>query len=235
MVIKQQAALRARQRAGMTVKVNCLLIPGVNDHHVEEVAKFAAEAGAIRFNIIPLLPVEGTPLAARAPDKDMVRTAREQCGQHLKQMTHRQRCRADAAGMLGKDHVGAVTLLKEASTMTAEATDPRPYVAVASREGVLVNVHLGHADRLAVFAEEDDHFRLVDVRKTPSPGLGMARWDKLADLLHDCRAVVAQEAGSSPDKVLGKQGIRVLTTEGMVEDALELVFAAKKLSCVHSL
>ena len=51
MVIKQQAALRACIRAGMTVKVNALrfrelmIIP-------EDIARFAADAGAARFNMI---------------------------------------------------------------------------------------------------------------------------------------------------------------------------------------
>ncbi|MBK5953197.1 radical SAM protein, partial [Rhodospirillum rubrum] len=41
---------------GMVVKVNCVLIPGVNDDHIGAVAQKVAAAGASLFNIIALIP-----------------------------------------------------------------------------------------------------------------------------------------------------------------------------------
>ena len=119
-------------------------------------------------------------------------------------------------------------LLEAAHRLTPLDVAPRPYVAVASFEGVFVNCHLGHARELLVYAEREDEFELVDVRKAPPQGGGEDRWQELADLLSDCRAVVAAEAGAAPQRALSDRGIRLLCTEGLVEDALEIVFAGKE-------
>ena len=41
---------------GLTIKINTVLIPTVNDHHIGEVAAAVAKAGARMINIIPLIP-----------------------------------------------------------------------------------------------------------------------------------------------------------------------------------
>ncbi len=57
---------------GMLVKVNSVMVPGVNDKHLPMVAKRAKECGAYIINIIPFIPVIGTKFEdVRAP------TARE--------------------------------------------------------------------------------------------------------------------------------------------------------------
>ena len=51
----------------------------------------------------------------------------------------------------------------------------RPYVAVASLEGVLVNQHLGEACQVLVYGEKQGRIGLVDTRQTPELGGGTAR------------------------------------------------------------
>ena len=41
---------------GLTIKINTVLIPTVNEHHIGEVAETVARAGARMINIIPLIP-----------------------------------------------------------------------------------------------------------------------------------------------------------------------------------
>jgi nitrogen fixation protein NifB len=65
----------------------------------------------------------------------------------MPQMSHCQRCRADAAGLIGQATDQAVmALLREATSPRASVE--RPYVAVASREGIFVNQHLGETAAL---------------------------------------------------------------------------------------
>ena len=59
--------------------------------------------------------------------------------------------------------------------------EDRPYVAVATLEGVLVNQHLGEADQLSIYAKEEAGFRVVEQRRTPPAGNGSRRWTDLAD------------------------------------------------------
>jgi nitrogen fixation protein NifB len=86
----------------MFVKINTVYIPGVNDHHIPEIAKKVGEMGAYTFNVIPLIPqykFEGiTP-----PTPEEKRKMQDRCAPYIKQMRHCQRCRADAIGRLGQD------------------------------------------------------------------------------------------------------------------------------------
>ena len=54
-------AIRRLKPHGITVKINTIIIPGVNDDHVPEVARTMAELGADIINCVPLYPVAGTP------------------------------------------------------------------------------------------------------------------------------------------------------------------------------
>ncbi|WP_407929483.1 radical SAM protein [Heliomicrobium gestii] len=97
----QLAGIEAAARLGLTVKVNSVLIPGINDGQIGEVAKAAAEAGASNFNIIPLIPQQAF-LHHRAPDCQELQAAREAAEQHLPVFRHCHQCRADACGIPGK-------------------------------------------------------------------------------------------------------------------------------------
>ncbi|HEY0331507.1 MAG TPA: radical SAM protein [Rhodopseudomonas sp.] len=85
---------------GLTIKINTVLIPTVNDDHIGTVAERVAEAGAQLINIIPLIPQHGF---AHLPAPGMMKryVARADAEQHLRVFTHCQRCRADACGIPG--------------------------------------------------------------------------------------------------------------------------------------
>lgn len=99
---RQWEGLRMAVEAGLVVKVNSVLIPGVNDLELPMVAHLAAEYGAHKHNILPLIPQnkfrDMTP-----PTPAQIHHARAACGEYLSQMTHCKQCRADACGIIGKD------------------------------------------------------------------------------------------------------------------------------------
>jgi nitrogen fixation protein NifB len=101
---KQEKALAALERHGFAVKVNTVVIPGVNDGHVEEVARFAAQFKVELMNCIGLIPVPGTAVSAlAAPSPERMEELRKRAGKHVLQMRHCARCRADAFGLLSQD------------------------------------------------------------------------------------------------------------------------------------
>jgi nitrogen fixation protein NifB len=70
-------------------------------------------------------------------------------------MAHCTRCRADAVGLLGEPLAAdTVALLKRSADLPVNPHEDRPYVAVATREGALVNQHLGEASQLAIYGRE---------------------------------------------------------------------------------
>jgi nitrogen fixation protein NifB len=90
--------------AGITVKVNTVLVPSINGDHIEDIAKTVKEAGASIYNLIPLIP-QSDLSDEPAPVCSEIDGARSLAGKHIDVFRHCQHCRADAVGMLGgKDY-----------------------------------------------------------------------------------------------------------------------------------
>ena len=97
----QLRGIRKIKDLGAMVKVNTVLCPGINDEHVEEVAKTVSELGADFMNIIPLIPQHKLS-HLQEPDCMMLHEARMKAEKYIRVFRHCQRCRADAAGIPGK-------------------------------------------------------------------------------------------------------------------------------------
>jgi len=97
-------------------------------------------------------------------------------------------------------------------------------------EGVLVNQHLGEADRFSLRLEpENDTCRLVESRPAPVPGGRMTAGRPLAELFSDCKVVLSSGAGDSPTKVLNDSGVEVMVLEGVIEDAIGGLFRGEDI------
>ncbi len=97
----QMEGLRAAARLGIRVKVNTVLVPGINDAEVGEIARRVWEAGAHLMNIIPLLPL-GRFHGRRPPTEIELSWARRLASRFMPQFLSCRRCRADAAGIPGE-------------------------------------------------------------------------------------------------------------------------------------
>jgi len=229
---RQIEALVKLKARGITTKVNTIIMPGVNDDHIPEVAKKVSALGADIMNLMPLVPVKGA-VFEELPPPDTMTTARLrlQCGQLLPQMTHCARCRADAVGYIGEDMTTEQhdALSHYANTsLNPEENDTRPFVAVTSMEGVLVNQHLGEANKFLIYEQAEDAadaYRLKGIRPAPPEGGGDARWAELAVTLKDCRALLVNAAGPTPMRVLTQHGLKVVEMEGLIDEGLRSVFA----------
>jgi nitrogen fixation protein NifB len=229
MLREQERSLRLLAEAGVMVKVNVVVIPGVNDGEVEAIAKKTKSLGAGIFNLLPLYSVENTPFAGLAPlPAEEFHALKEAAGALLPLMGHCARCRADAAGLIGQQADPVLgNLLREASA--PEVKTGKPFVAVGTEEGVFVNRHLGETDRFAVFALENDMPKLVEIRKAPIPGSGMERWVQLAELLSDCAAVLVSGVGINPKFTLESAGIAVIVMEGMIAESVTAILSGREV------
>ena len=86
---------------GMVVKVNSVLIPGLNDEHIVEIAKEVKNRGASLMNILPLIPLGKMKNYSR-PDCSMMESVREQVEEIIPVFRACTQCRADAYGIPGK-------------------------------------------------------------------------------------------------------------------------------------
>lgn len=90
----------------IVVKVNMVIVPGINLEHAPEAARKLSGLGVSLMNCIPLAPVKGTPFEdLPEPTKAEMSAIRREAGKWLPQMTHCGRCRADAVGFLGERRI----------------------------------------------------------------------------------------------------------------------------------
>jgi len=237
LLARQLEAIKGLKDRGIIVKVNSIIIPGINEGHIEEVAKKMAELGVDLFNCMPYYPNAGSEFEyMQEPSAETVAAIRKAAGRHIKQMRHCTRCRADAVGMLGEaPSEDLMTMLQNCQHLEvlepkAQTVSRRPYVAVASLEGVLVNQHLGAADQLLIYGEKEGRIGMIETRPTPEPGGAMKRWQALAAALSDCRALLVSGVGPNPKEVLHESGIDVIECEGIIEEAIQAVFAGRPLN-----
>jgi nitrogen fixation protein NifB len=215
---RQLESIRLLKAKGITVKVNSIIIPGVNDHHLAEVARVAAGLGADIQNLIPLHPTADTPFAeVEEPSRELIHELRAENGKMILQMTHCRRCRADAVGLLCSDR--SSELMPKLHSLSCGSKKPlRPYVAVATREGMLVNMHLGEALAFQIWAPQGNGARMIEERSAPEVGCGPDRWHRLAEILHDCSLILVEAAGKQPKQVLGEHGVTLLECSGLITD-----------------
>ncbi len=233
MLSQQGAALKALVEKNIVVKINTVIIPGVNDTEIEEVAKKVSELGASTMNCIPLIPTEGSDMAdLEKPTGSAVRNIIRSIHKYIKPMTHCARCRADAAGMLGKDDTSAYKLIDQCAVMPTAVDKTKPHVAVASYEGLMINKHLGEATDFLIYKQTETGYELVERRFAPAKGSGDLRWINLAKTLNDCSYILVNGVGAKPVDLLQKVGIAVVEMSGLIDDGLEAVYKGKKLKSV---
>jgi nitrogen fixation protein NifB len=232
LIDRQLEALKKLKEAGVTAKVNSIIIPGINDTHVIEVARKVAELGADILNCMPYYSTTETVFENIAePALEMVSEIQKATSEYLPQMKHCARCRADAVGIIGEiNSEEMMQKLAEAAALPKNPAEARPYIAVSSMEGVLINQHLGEAERFLIYSMDNTGACiLVDSRTAPPAGGGRERWEALADTLNDCRTLLVNGAGDSPKKVMTAKGIEVLVLEGVIEEAVNGIFNGQDL------
>lgn len=114
---RQMLGLEMLTARGVLTKINSVLIPGVNDHHMMEVNREVKKRGAFLHNIMPLIsePEHGTYFGLngqRGPTAQELKAVQDACAGGANLMRHCRQCRADAVGLLGEDRSEEFTLDK---------------------------------------------------------------------------------------------------------------------------
>lgn len=117
LIEQQQKGLEMLVAKGILVKVNSVMIPGVNDKHLAEVSKIVKAKGAFLHNVMPLIAEaeHGTfygVMGQRGPNALELQALQDECAGDMNMMRHCRQCRADAVGLLGEDRGDEFTLDK---------------------------------------------------------------------------------------------------------------------------
>ncbi len=230
LISRQLEGLRRCVDLGMVVKINIVMIPGINVDHIPDIVRKVKEIGAYTVNILPLIPVAGTKFEGLdAPTPEMRKHLMDECGDlGIRVMRHCKQCRADAIGMLGNDRSSEFAC---GSCRTAEARpillgDLRDAVAVASDDGVNINRGFGNASSFYIVDIGDGHLiEKVDV----DTGHSVAGQDHKSHIssiitsLKSPRYVAVTEIGPYPSKTLDGMGINVIVTDTTIDDVLRRI------------
>ena len=166
----------------------------------------------------------------KEPSAEMVQEIRDATSRLLPQMKCSARCQADAIGILSEINTDAMTQKLAPAALPKKAVECQPYIAVSSTEGVMINQHLGEAERFLIFGmNETGKCILIGARKAPRAGGGEQRWKELAKTLKDCCTILVSGAGNSPKKVLNSHGIEVLVLEGVIKEIVSGIFSGQDL------
>lgn len=137
LIEQQQKGLEMLVEAGALVKVNSVMIPGINDEHLKEVSRVVREKGAFVHNIIPLIADKkyGTYFSLtdqQAPGIQELQALRNACGDNgaMRMMSHCQQCRSDAVGMLSEDRHAEFTAAQIDTMEIDEAAALRKHATV---------------------------------------------------------------------------------------------------------
>ena len=98
----QLEGVKAAVEADLVVKVNTVLIPGINDKHIIEIARKLYELRVYIMNIMPLIN-QGAFANLEPPTAEERKAVQQACEPYVLQMRHCRQCRADAYGLLSQD------------------------------------------------------------------------------------------------------------------------------------
>jgi nitrogen fixation protein NifB len=120
LIEQQQKGLEMLVERGILVKVNSVLIPGVNDEHLKEVSRVVKAKGAFLHNVMPLIAEaeHGTfygLMGQRSPSAEELKSLQDACEGDMNMMRHCRQCRADAVGLLGEDRGAEFSMEKVAA------------------------------------------------------------------------------------------------------------------------
>lgn len=226
----QLAGIKELASHGVLVKVNIVMIQGINDSHVPVIVKKVKDLGASITNIMPLIPARGSAFEnySQTSMRD-IKIMRDFCAVVLPQMSHCQQCRADAIGLLGDDRSLEFRFMEGAGEKTESSVKPdreKYRIAVATNDGRLVDRHFGHTPEFAIYGGDGEVFQLVEKRQVARYCSGNEKCEEeerqsTVNALQDCDVVLSLRIGYQARERLLKNGVLSFEMYDTVENGLK--------------
>lgn len=172
---RQMLGLEMLTERGILCKVNSVMIPGINDHHLVEVNKAVKARGAFLHNIMPLIsaPEHGTAFGLsgqRGPTAQELKALQDSCEGEMNMMRHCRQCRADAVGLLGEDRSAEFTTDKIMGMEVSYDAEARKAYQARVEEGREAK-NAARREELQALAGESSDIKLLIAVATKGSGL----------------------------------------------------------------
>jgi nitrogenase molybdenum-iron protein alpha/beta subunit/MoaA/NifB/PqqE/SkfB family radical SAM enzyme len=230
MVSNQLSGLRILLAHGIICKVNIVTLKGINEEHIPLVVQTCKDLGCYITNIMQLIPVKGSAFEhlPMVSNKEIL-NLRNNCNKIMRQMFHCKQCRADAVGTLDQDLSVDLGIFSGKDKMKEETNQEKKKLrfAIASKSGVYVDMHFGHADEFYIYQYENGTLRFIENRNVKKYCAGIEECGEkeqnikqLMTALHDCDGVIAMRIGETPKVLLKENQIRTFTIFDKIESAI---------------
>nr|NSL49520.1 nitrogenase cofactor biosynthesis protein NifB [Dendrosporobacter quercicolus DSM 1736] len=226
----QLAGIQYLTERNVLVKVNIVMVKGINDRHIPDVVKKVKALGVFITNIMPLIPAPGSAFEhfAQTSMKE-INEMRNLCELDIQQMRHCKQCRADAVGLLNEDRSSEFRMCNNPDNQAPEPPVPRRQyrIAVTSKYGRLVDQHFGHAAEFIIYQGDGREFKLLERRSVHKYCSGMeecgeeeAKRESTIRTVKDCQAVLTMRIGQHAKEKLAEQGTQSIEYCDSVENGL---------------
>jgi MoaA/NifB/PqqE/SkfB family radical SAM enzyme len=223
----QLSGIRYLSARGIVIKVNIVLLKGINETEIPEVMETIKECGCTIANIMQLIPVKGSKFEYMELVSNVDHNRiRKECARILPQMYHCRQCRADAVGTLGNDLSFQFGCGAKKPQQKQTVSKEMHRFAVCSKDGSLINQHFGHAEQFFIYDYKDGEAKFVETRavekycKGPEQDEEDQKILEMVKTIDDCDTLLCMRIGAHPSRILNDKGIRVVTTYDRIEDGL---------------
>ena len=242
LIDQQQKGLEMLVERDVLVKVNSVMIPGVNDQHLKQVSETVKAKGAFLHNVMPLISEaeHGTfygAMGQRAPTRDELQIDYEKAMEGRRRVHAAIEANREARKAPTREtfvSLAEITWPPKAAAKSPTTTEPRPVLMAVATEGRgLVNQHFGHAREFLIYEASAADVRFVGHRKVDlyCSGLDTCGDSEIAlketiQTLEGCEAVLCSRIGYEPWGMLEEAGIMPSGEHAMepIEEAVAAVY-----------
>ena len=219
LIKEQRNGVPALKFHDLTVGIHTTLYPGYNTDHVAKISSEMMELGADTISLVPYVPALEAEVDLEVPSPETIANAIKKAGKYLKV--------TEPSILQSMDNSCGSPAVKLSEL--PQPTKERSNVAVASSNGIEIDLHLGQAVKFIIYGPRDDGLAcLLEVRDAPEPGKGSTRWTELAKVLSDCFVLLAASAGETPRRALTEAGLKVFITEENIEGTVDVLYGGGK-------
>lgn len=105
-------------------------------------------------------------------------------------------------------------------------------IAVASKDGLVINQHFGHAERFLIYKADGGGIRFIEERLVERYCAGTEahlyeddKFEKVYQAIKDCSILLASRIGPTPARELEKKGIKTFMLYDWIEEGIRTVMS----------
>lgn len=105
-------------------------------------------------------------------------------------------------------------------------------IAVASKDGRVINQHFGHAERFLTYEANEHGIRFLEERFVEKYCSGVEghlydgnKFEKVYAVIKDCGILLVSRIGATPERELEKRGIKTFMLCDWIEEGIKTVMS----------